>query len=86
MANDDSRFTRRGFLTLWALFFLASVSLVLILVMAGQSAREQSTHQLIKDYNRSTSQLNRTVRSPQQASKPRLRTVKPADSRQRLLE
>lgn len=79
MVDNDSRFTRRGFLTLWALFFLASVSLVLILVMAGQSAREQSTHQLIQDYNRSTSQLNRARESSQQPSKSYLRTVKPAD-------
>lgn len=86
MADHYSRFTRHGFLTLWALFFLAGVSLILLVVLAGQSARQQSTLELIKAYNRSTSQIERAIKGAQHPHKRAPRTVKPGDSPERLLE
>ena len=46
--------TRQGFLTLWALFFLAGISLLVILVVSGQAARRESTTRLITEYNHAT--------------------------------
>lgn len=86
MADDHSQSQRHGFLTLWALFSLAGVSLILLIVLTGQSAKQQSTLELIRTYNRSTSQIERAIKSPQQPSNGHPRTVKPGDSPQRLLE
>lgn len=86
MAKDDPQFARQGFLTLWALIFLVNVSLILGLVLTSQAAKQQSTLELIQSYNRSTSQIERALRSDQQPSKRARQTLKPGDSPQRLLE
>ncbi|MEN2368207.1 hypothetical protein [Levilactobacillus brevis] len=49
--------TRQGFLTLWALFFLAGISLLVILVVSGQAARRESTTRLITEYNQAARRL-----------------------------
>ncbi|GEO70693.1 hypothetical protein [Levilactobacillus acidifarinae] len=53
MAKHTSRFARpnHGFLTLWALLFLAAMSLTLTIVLAGQYARIQTTTQLVRQYD-----------------------------------
>ncbi|CAJ1228498.1 hypothetical protein [Levilactobacillus zymae] len=53
MAKHTSRFARpsQGFLTLWALLFLAAMSLTLTIVLAGQYARIQTTTQLVRQYD-----------------------------------
>lgn len=55
MANNTRRLTRhQGFLTLWALFFLLSASLLMSLVTVGLTARREITRDLVQDYTRTT--------------------------------
>ncbi|ARN90381.1 hypothetical protein [Levilactobacillus brevis] len=42
---------------MWALFFLAGISLLVILVVSGQAARRESTTRLIMEYNQATRRL-----------------------------
>ncbi|MFC6259502.1 hypothetical protein [Levilactobacillus fujinensis] len=59
MARNASRFTRRqGFLTLWALLFLASVSLLLTLISVGQAGQRETTMILTTEYRTTTRQIN----------------------------
>jgi len=48
------RFTsaRRGFITLWALFFMAGVTLLLALILTGQTARHRTAQRTIHQYQR----------------------------------
>ncbi|MDT6980921.1 hypothetical protein [Levilactobacillus zymae] len=48
---------RSGFLTGWALAFLAAMSMVLSIVLAGQYARIQTTNQLVRQYDQITTRL-----------------------------
>lgn len=60
MARNTSRFTRhQGFLTLWALFFLAGTSLLLSVVGVGLAARRETTNQLVHDYEASVQVIDR---------------------------
>lgn len=53
MAKDNSRFSpvHQGFLTMWALLFLMTMSTVLAIVLAGQAAQLQTTTQFIRQYD-----------------------------------
>ncbi|MGO1970900.1 MAG: hypothetical protein ACTIMX_08815 [Levilactobacillus brevis] len=42
---------------MWTLFFLAGISLLVILVVSGQAARRESTTRLITEYNQATRRL-----------------------------
>jgi len=64
MARNASRLTRRqGFLTLWALLFLTSVSLLLTLVLVGQVGQRETTTALTNDYRTSTRRVQREIRT-----------------------
>ncbi|MFC6207376.1 hypothetical protein [Levilactobacillus tongjiangensis] len=54
MAQHHPRFTRRGFLTLWALLLLAGVSLLLTVVMVATTAQRQVTNVLVRRYDQAT--------------------------------
>jgi len=88
LADHTRRFARHhGFLTLWALFFLASVSLLLSVVGVGLAARRETTNQLVRDYSQSTQKIVHQTRQlvKKRAQAQRHQPAK-ADSPQRLLE
>jgi len=63
MARNASRLTRRqGFLTLWALLFLTSVSLLLTLILVGQAGQRETTAALTTEYRVTTRQIKREIR------------------------
>lgn len=63
MADHTSRFARRqGFLTLWALFFLVSVSLLMSVVVVGVTARREITRDLVQDYTATTKVIREQTR------------------------
>ena len=45
---------KRGFVTVWALAFLAMMTVIMSLMLMGQSARHQTTERLIRVYRRET--------------------------------
>ncbi|GEO65931.1 hypothetical protein [Levilactobacillus spicheri] len=63
MGRDPGRLTRhpRGFLTAWALVFLAAMSLLLTLILVGQAARHRTTQEVVTVYRQSISQYRRQV-------------------------
>ncbi len=64
MARNVSRFTRhQGFLTLWALLFLTSVSLLLTLILVGQAGQRATTTALTRDYRATTQQIKSEIRT-----------------------
>jgi len=78
MARNTGRFTRhQGFLTLWALFFLASVSLLLSVVSVGLAARRETTNQLTRDYAQATRVIERQMKRHVK-KRPAQRQEKPA--------
>ncbi|WP_157054344.1 hypothetical protein [Levilactobacillus paucivorans] len=80
MANNTGRFARRrGFLTLWALFFLTMVSLFIGLLSVAQAARRETTNELIRSTRQSTRRLEQ--------GRPRdVKHGRSPKQRQRLLE
>ncbi|WP_125681734.1 hypothetical protein [Levilactobacillus yonginensis] len=60
MAQHHPRFTRQqGFLTLWALFLLTGVSLLLTVVIVATAAQRQATNALIARYDQATETIRR---------------------------